>query len=37
MSTKGGGKPTGALAAAIDTSFGSFDAFKEQFGNAFQR
>jgi len=34
MSPKGGGKPTGALAAAIDTSFGSFDALKEQFANA---
>lgn len=27
----GGGAPTGALAAAIDRDFGSFDAFKEQF------
>lgn len=26
-----GGKPTGDLAAAIDASFGSFDAFKEAF------
>jgi len=34
LSPKGGGKPSGALAAAIDKSFGSFDAFKEQFGNA---
>jgi superoxide dismutase, Fe-Mn family len=30
----GGGKPSGALAAAIDASFGSFDAFKEAFGKA---
>jgi Fe-Mn family superoxide dismutase len=29
-----GGAPTGALAAAIDESFGSFDAMKEQFANA---
>jgi superoxide dismutase, Fe-Mn family len=34
LSPKGGGKPTGALATAIDKGFGSFDAFKEQFGNA---
>lgn len=27
----GGGAPTGALAAAIDRDFGSFDAFKEKF------
>jgi Fe-Mn family superoxide dismutase len=31
LSPKGGGKPSGALAAAIDKAFGSFDAFKEQF------
>ena len=31
---RAGGKPSGALATAIDRSFGSFDAFKEQFGNA---
>ena len=31
----GGAKaPSGALAAAIDKSFGSFDAFKEAFGKA---
>jgi len=30
----GGGKPEGELAAAIDEAFGSFDAFKEQFGKA---
>ena len=33
LSPKGGGKPKGALANAIDKSFGSFDAFKEQFVN----
>ncbi len=31
LSPNGGGKPTGALAEAIDKSFGSFDAFKEEF------
>ncbi len=31
MSPNGGGAPTGDLAAAIDSAFGSFDAFKEQF------
>ncbi|CAN1209371.1 superoxide dismutase [Tumidithrix helvetica PCC 7403] len=30
----GGGTPTGELAALIDTSFGSFDKFKEDFKNA---
>jgi len=34
LSPKGGGKPSGALASAIDTGFGSFDSFKEQFSNA---
>ena len=34
MSPKGGGAPAGELAAAIDTSFGSFDAFKELFNKA---
>ena len=34
LSPKGGGKPAGALAAAIDKAFGGFDAFKEQFGAA---
>ena len=29
-----GGTPTGALAAAIDAAFGSFDAFKEKFSTA---
>ncbi|HYF91927.1 MAG TPA: superoxide dismutase [Symbiobacteriaceae bacterium] len=33
--TPGGSKaPTGALADAINTTFGSFDAFKEQFSKA---
>ena len=31
MSPDGGGDPTGDLAAAIESSFGSIDAFKEQF------
>ncbi len=31
LSPNGGGAPTGALGAAIDKAFGSFDAFKEQF------
>lgn len=34
MCPNGGGAPTGELAAAIDESFGSFDAFKEAFANA---
>ncbi len=29
-----GGAPTGKVAAAIDTAFGSFDTFKEQFAAA---
>ena len=29
-----GGSPSGALASAIDSAFGSFDAFKETFSNA---
>ena len=32
MGPNGGGEPTGDLAAAIDKAFGSFAAFKEQFG-----
>ncbi len=33
--TPGGSKePTGELASAINSTFGSFDAFKEQFSNA---
>ena len=31
LSPDGGGEPDGALAAAIDQAFGSFDAFKEAF------
>jgi Fe-Mn family superoxide dismutase len=34
MKPKGGGVPTGPLADAIARDFGSFDKFKEQFGNA---
>lgn len=34
MSPNGGGAPSGALASAINTAFGSFDAFKEKFANA---
>ena len=34
MSPNGGGKPSGELAQAIDSAFGSFDAFKEEFGKA---
>jgi Fe-Mn family superoxide dismutase len=34
MSPKGGGKPSGELAKAIDDAVGSFDAFKEKFSNA---
>lgn len=34
MSPKGGGKPTGALADAINAAFGSFDVFKEKFNAA---
>jgi superoxide dismutase, Fe-Mn family len=34
LSPKGGGKPTGELASAMDRAFGSFDTFKEQFGTA---
>jgi len=30
----GGGKPSGALATAIDQAFGSLEAFKEQFAKA---
>ena len=30
----GGGKPEGELAKAIDSAFGSFDAFKEKFAGA---
>ncbi len=34
MSPDGGGSPDGALAEAINTKFGSFDAFKSEFSNA---
>lgn len=34
MSPNGGGAPSGDLAAAIDSAFGSFDAFKDSFANA---
>jgi Fe-Mn family superoxide dismutase len=34
LSPKGGDKPTGELAAAIDDSFGSFDAFRGQMTEA---
>lgn len=34
MSPNGGGLPTGDLVAAIDSAFGSFDAFKEAFSKA---
>lgn len=34
MSPDGGGEPTGAIADAINNSFGSFAAFKQQFNDA---
>ncbi|MBO6794641.1 MAG: superoxide dismutase [Balneolaceae bacterium] len=34
LSPNGGGTPDGDLGAAIDSTFGSFDAFKEAFANA---
>ena len=34
MSPDGGGEPSGALADAINETFGSFDSFKEEFKNA---
>ena len=34
MSPNGGGEPSGELADAIDSAFGSFDAFKEKFSTA---
>ncbi|ADB41362.1 superoxide dismutase [Spirosoma linguale] len=34
ISGSGGGQPTGTLAEAIDSKFGSFDAFKEEFTKA---
>lgn len=33
LSPKGGGKPTGDLAARIDSDLGGFDAFKTQFAD----
>lgn len=34
MSPNGGGNPTGEIASAIDSTFGSFDKFKEEFTTA---
>ena len=34
MSPNGGGNPSGDLASAIDSTFGSFDAFKDAFSKA---
>jgi superoxide dismutase, Fe-Mn family len=34
MAPNAGGNPTGALGSAIETTFGSFDAFKQQFAQA---
>ena len=34
LGPKGGGKPTGALAAAIDEDFGSFEEFQKHFAAA---
>lgn len=34
MSPNGGGQPSGELADAINSAFGSFDKFKEEFSNA---
>jgi Fe-Mn family superoxide dismutase len=34
MGPNAGGAPTGAIAEAINSSFGSFDSFKEQFAKA---
>lgn len=34
MRPKGGGRPTGDLARAIDESFGAYDKFREAFKNA---
>lgn len=34
LSPKGGGTPSGELAAAIEKKFGSFEKFKEEFANA---
>src|SRR5690554_1819334 len=34
LSKDGGGQPSGALADAINSAFGSFDAFKKEFSDA---
>lgn len=34
MGPNGGGQPSGELASAIDSAFGSFDAFKDEFSKA---
>ena len=34
MSPNGGGKPSGDIGAAIDSAFGSFEAFKDEFSKA---
>lgn len=34
LSPQGGGEPTGKIAEKINTAFGSFEAFKEQFSKA---
>jgi superoxide dismutase, Fe-Mn family len=34
MGPNGGGQPSGELATNIESTFGSFDAFKEKFSNA---
>ena len=34
LSPNGGGEPSGALADAINSAFGSFDAFKEKFSTS---
>lgn len=34
LSPNGGGEPTGDIAGAIDSEFGNFSSFKEQFNNA---
>lgn len=34
LSPNGGGQPTGPVAEAINSTFGSFEAFKEKFGAA---
>jgi superoxide dismutase, Fe-Mn family len=34
MAPKAGGEPTGAIADAIESSFGNFDTFKDQFAKA---